>query len=260
MIRCEEVRVTYRRGGRVCEALRGISLALGPGESLGLAGGSGSGKTTLARVLVRLVPPTAGRVLFEEQDIARLSRADAARYRKRVQMVFQDSAGALNPRMRAGQVLEEAVAQTVGLRRSARAREAERLLDDVGLDAAHASAWPHELSGGQRQRLGIARALAADPAVLIADEPVSSLDVSVQARILTLLNRLRRERGLALLFIGHDLAVIRSVCERLAVMDRGRVVEQGPVDEVLSRPSDPATRLLIEAAGGCVEGDRNALP
>lgn len=231
---------------RVATALDGGALTLAEGERLGVVGASGSGKSTLVRVLLALEGPDAGRVRFGSQQ--RPVRAGSARrtrwFRSQVQFVPQDPAGSFNPRLRVGESIAEPLA-CLGIGGDHRARVGE-VLEVVGLQASMAHRRPHEFSGGQRQRLAVARALASGPRVLIADEPVSALDVSSQARIIELLNRLSGEHGL-LLLVSHELGVVRRLCERVMVMREGRVVEQGGTARVLDHPEDPCTRRLVEA-------------
>lgn len=225
-----------------------VDFALRAGEALGVVGESGSGKTTLARAVVGLQPLSSGRILFRREDMAQFDVKAQSRFRQQVQMVFQDVSGALNPRHRIGRILGEVLKVNAGVK-SASDRDArvEALLDRVGLTAETASAFPHELSGGQRQRVGLARALAVEPAVIVADEPVSALDVSVQAQILDLMRTLQRELGVAYLFIAHDLAVVKQVCDRVLVMNTGRVVEEGTAAAVLNAPTHAYTRSLLDA-------------
>jgi ABC-type oligopeptide transport system ATPase subunit/NAD(P)-dependent dehydrogenase (short-subunit alcohol dehydrogenase family) len=228
--------------------LRGIDLALEPAASLGIVGESGSGKTTLGRALLRLLEPTGGRLLFEGRDITHLQEPAIRPLRARMQMVFQDPQSSLNPRRRIGDIIAQpllAFARVEG--RRAAWRRAEGLLERVGLAPALAGRWPHQLSGGQRQRVAIARAIALEPALVVADELVSGLDVSTQAQILDLLRELRRDLGLALVFISHDLSVVRVLCDRVAVMLEGRIVEEGACEDVFARPRHGYTRALIEA-------------
>jgi peptide/nickel transport system ATP-binding protein len=238
-----------RPGRRRVQALAGVSLEVAAGESVGLVGESGAGKTTLARCLLGLERPSAGAIVIDGIDAgdwATLGPGERERLRRTVQMVFQDPASTLNPARTVRATLSEALAMG-GPRSRDRRREVARLLERVGLPASYAARKPAALSGGERQRVAVARALAVGPRVLVCDEPVSALDVSVQAQILNLLADVRRELGVALLLIAHDLAVVRQVTERVYVLRRGEVVESGPTDEVLDRPRHPYTRSLIEA-------------
>ncbi|MDH6131011.1 peptide/nickel transport system ATP-binding protein [Kitasatospora sp. MAA4] len=240
-------------------ALDGVSLDLHRGEALGVVGESGSGKTTLGRLLVRLLEPTAGRILFEGRDLAHASERELRPVRRELQMVFQDPLSSLNPRRTIGDAIADPlrVQDRIG---EPQARTAVgELLERVGLPADWYGRYPHEISGGQRQRVGIARALALRPRVLVCDEPVSSLDVSTQAQVVRLLAELQREFGLTLVFVAHDLAVVRQVSDRIAVMRAGRVVELGVADEVYENPQHPYTRQLLAAVpvpDPVVEGDR----
>lgn len=243
------------------QALRGVSFQLEQGECLAIVGESGSGKTTLARSLVRLVEPAGGQVLFRGVDVLSMSRLELRTFRRKAQIVFQDPSGSLNPRLRARSVLEEVLKLNgeYSERGSVRAR-VEELLRIVGLTPSHAERFPHEFSGGQRQRLAIARALSVDPELLVLDEPVSALDLSVQAQILSLLEELRKHLDLSLVFVTHDLGVVRQVADRVAVMYEGRLVEVSPVEALFARPSHPYTRALLAATGpvntgGSVWGD-----
>ncbi len=237
-----------RRG--TVRAVDGVDLTVERGAAVALVGESGSGKTTLARCAVRLLAPTAGTVRFAGEDLSAL-RGAALRHRRRAfQMVFQDPYGSLDPRMRIGRALAEPLAAHGLARPAERAERVRELLATVGLEAGAAERLPHEFSGGQRQRIGIARALATGPDLLVADEPVSALDVSVRAQIVNLLADLRRRLGLTLLLIAHDLALVEHVAERVAVLERGRLVEEGPTAAVFSRPGHPATARLIAAAAG----------
>jgi ABC-type glutathione transport system ATPase component len=236
------------RARQLQQAVDGVSLSIAPGETLALVGESGSGKTTLGRMLLGLTPPTTGSVCYRGQDIGQLSGAGHARFRSAVQVVFQDTGGSLNPRHTIAQSIALPLRYNRGMDADAAAREADALLDQVRLPPAHfRHRLPHELSGGQRQRVGIARALASQPEVVIADEPVSALDVSVRAQVLRLMYELQRARGLAFLFITHDLGVVRAFADRVAVMYQGRLVEQGTADEVLDAPQHPYTQRLLAA-------------
>ncbi|MFD7247613.1 dipeptide ABC transporter ATP-binding protein [Streptomyces massasporeus] len=233
------LRREFGRGKRAVTAVDDVSLTLRRGETLGIVGESGSGKTTLGRMLVGLLEPTAGSLGFDGRPHTGVNPA--------VQMVFQDPVSSLNPRRSVGESIADPL-RARGERQERRIRErVEELLERVGLEAGHYDRYPHEFSGGQRQRVGIARALAADPRVIVCDEPVSALDVTTQAHVVALLGELQRELGLALVFVAHDLAVVRQVSDRVAVMRRGRIVEEGPVEEVYESPRDPYTRQLLAA-------------
>jgi ABC-type oligopeptide transport system ATPase subunit len=229
------------------KAVDGVSFSIEPGRTLGLVGESGSGKSTTAYAVLQLVQPTAGTVRFDGHDLRELSGAKLRRVRRQMQIVFQDPYASLNPRMTVGKIIGEPL-QThgIGNRRTRRATVAE-LLERVGFDPAYTNRYPHEFSGGQRQRIGIARALALNPKLIICDEPVSALDVSIQAQILNLLKDLQRDLGLSYLFIAHDLAVVRSMSDTIAVMHGGKIVEQGPAEQVYSRPQSEYTRALLAA-------------
>ncbi|MGW1010408.1 dipeptide ABC transporter ATP-binding protein [Streptomyces termitum] len=248
VLAAEELRKTHRgRGRHRHTALDGVSLTLRAGETLGIVGESGSGKSTLARILAHADPADAGRILLDGQDVTRPGRTALHAVRRRVQMVFQDPYASLDPRMTAGDIVAEPLrAFGIGTPADRPARVAA-LLRTVGLDPAAADRLPRAFSGGQRQRIGIARALAPEPAVLLCDEPVSALDVSVQAQITGLLTDLQRDLGLALVFIAHDLAVVRQVSHRIAVLHDGRIVEEGDADEICERPRAAYTRALLAA-------------
>jgi ABC-type oligopeptide transport system ATPase subunit len=227
--------------------LRDIDLRVAAGETVGLVGESGSGKSTLGRTLLRLYRPQSGRIIFEGRDLAGLSERELSVARLRIQMIFQDSNSSLNPRQRLVDILSAPyMAHGIAEGRSAN-RLAIDLLERVGLTAAQVNRYPHELSGGQRQRVGIARALALKPAFVVADEIVSGLDVSVQAQILVLLRQLRSEDRLGMIFISHDLSVVRSLCDRVAVLQHGRIVESGSCASVFAQPQHPYTRALLRA-------------
>lgn len=252
----------WRRGGgrgRLLRALDGIDLAVNRGECLALVGESGSGKTTLGRCLLRLLEPDTGEIRFDGVDLTSLSLRQLRRRRTRFQMVFQDAAGALDPRLEVG----AAVAEPIKIHRLAPAAGVDArvrsLLETVGLAASLAERYPHQLSGGQRQRVGIARALATEPQLLILDEPVSALDVSVRARILGLLDELRRRLALTMIFIAHDLAMVEQIADRVAVMYLGRLVEIGERRDVFSQPSHPYTASLLRAVPVPDPGRRSRL-
>ena len=241
------------RGAGTVRALDGVDLEVRRGECLAVVGESGSGKTTLGRCLVRLIEPTAGRIRFDGEDLLALPPAELRRRRRRFQMVFQDPYASLNPRQRVGAAVEEPLrihgAGGSGGRRERADRLAE-LLEMVGLPAELAGRYPHELSGGQRQRVGIARALASGPDLLVADEPISSLDASIRAQILDLLAHLRLRLGLTLLFIAHDLAAVERIADRVAVMHQGRIVELAPREELFRQPRHSYTVSLLAAVPG----------
>jgi oligopeptide/dipeptide ABC transporter ATP-binding protein len=231
----------------VLRAVDGISFTLDRGETLALVGESGCGKSTTARLVLRLIDPTAGSVRFEGSDITTLTGDTLRKLRRRMQIVFQDPFASLNPRMRVGEILEEPlIVHGVGDRAARRAR-VERLLTLVGLASYHAQRYPHEFSGGQRQRIGIARALAVEPALVVCDEPVSALDVSIQAQVVNLLKDLQAQLGLSYLFIAHDLAVVKHMADRVAVMYLGQIVELAPKDMLFADPRHPYTRTLLAA-------------
>jgi oligopeptide/dipeptide ABC transporter ATP-binding protein len=236
---------SVRRDRKRLRAVDDVSFVVKRGETLGIVGESGSGKTTLGRTILGMHRPVAGTVLFDGQDVTQLSRASLKMFRRRSQMIFQDPYGSLDPRMRVGDIIAEPlVAQGVGSAPDRRRRVAQ-LLDLVGLPAGAAARYPHAFSGGQRQRIGIARALAVGPELIVADEPVSALDVSIQAQIVNLLSDLRQELDLTMIFIAHDLAVVRQVAHRVAVMYLGRIVELGDTENVLRSPRHPYTKSLL---------------
>ncbi len=236
--------VTYHRSGeKPVKAVRGVDFVLHEGETLGIVGESGSGKSTIAKTLMLLQPKESGEILYRGRDICSFTAAERRNYRRRVQMVFQDAVGSLNPRMTVRQTLEEVLHHTNGVG----GRGAAELLDIVGLSSAVLDQYPRELSGGQCQRASFARALAAGPEALVADEPVSALDVSVQARILNLLRELRRSLNIAVILVAHDLAVVRNVCDRVAVMHGGVFVDHGPAEDVFAHPGSDYTRNLLSA-------------
>jgi len=235
------------RRGPVVRAVDDVSFAIEEGETFGLVGESGSGKTTTGRCLLRLIEPTSGQVLFRGRDLLAMSPPEMRRVRRDMQIVFQDPYSSLNPRMRAGAIVEEPlVIHRIGTGGERRRRVAE-LFELVGLDPAFARRYPHEFSGGQRQRIGLARALALEPTLVIADEPVSALDVSVQAQVVNLLMELQQRLQLTYLFIAHDLRLVRHICSRVAVMYRGRIVELAPTAAVFAAPQHSYTRALLSA-------------
>ena len=238
----------WHRGGHVVRAVDGVSLEIAPGETVGLVGESGCGKTTLGRAIVRLLDPKAGRILFDGVDLVPLSQRRLRPLRRRFQMIFQDPFGSLDPRM----TVESTLAEALEIHRLCPTAQTRRdrvaaLLADVGLDRAHARRYPHEFSGGQRQRIGIARALAVEPSLIVCDEPVSALDVSIQAQIVNLLTDLRERHRLSYLFVAHDLAVVRHISHRILVMYLGRIVEAGEARVLCRDPLHPYTQALISA-------------
>ncbi len=228
-------------------AVDGISFSVPRGQNLGLVGESGSGKSTACRAVLQLIAPTSGSVRFEGQEIAGLSRRRMRPLRQEMQMIFQDPYASLNPRKRIGQIVGDPLRrQDVASGAELRKRVME-LLERVGLSSEHYNRFPHEFSGGQRQRIGIARALALKPKLVVADEPVSALDVSIQAQIVNLLDDLQDEFGLTYLFVAHDIGVVRHISDRIAVMSEGKIVEQGSADQVCENPVDPYTKKLLAA-------------
>ncbi|WP_034851232.1 ABC transporter ATP-binding protein [Inquilinus limosus] len=233
--------------GPVVRALDDINFDVGRGEVVGLVGESGSGKTTIGRSVLRLIEPTAGEVVFDGRDLTRLSRGEMRRQRRRMQYIFQDPFASLSPRMTIGEILTEGLAiQGIGTRRE-RLDKARAALQAVELPADAVERYAHEFSGGQRQRIGIARALALEPEFLVADEPVSALDVSVQAQIVNLLRDLQLRLGLTMLFISHDLAVVEFICDRVIVLYLGRIMEIAPSERLYAAPKHPYTRALLSA-------------
>lgn len=242
---------TYRRSGRDFVALSGLDVRIEEGERVGIVGGSGSGKTTMARLMLGLLRPSAGDVRFKDRSIIGLSERKRGWLRASASMVFQDPNSSLDPRMRLRDIIGEPLRSPVLRDRpDVPALSGEVLaaaMQGVGLDTVLLGRYPHQLSGGQRQRAAIARSLINDPALLVADEPVSALDVSVRAQVLNLLAAEVRDRGLALVLVSHDLSVVARMCERVIVVERGSIVEQGAVDQVLTNPAHPYTRALIDA-------------
>ncbi len=230
------------------KAVDGVSFAIKKGEVLGLVGESGSGKTTVGRTILRLIEPTGGRILYDGQDIARLPKGALRPFRRRMQIIFQDPFASLNPRMTVGDIVgEPLVIHRLVKSPKERVERVAELLKMVGLSPDHMRRYPHEFSGGQRQRIGIARALAVNPDFIVADEPVSALDVSIQAQVVNLLQDLKEELGLTLLFIAHDLAVVEYISDRVAVMYLGKLMELAPAKELYENPQHPYTEALLSA-------------
>jgi oligopeptide transport system ATP-binding protein len=247
LISIRDLKVHFRKGRQTVQAVDGVSLDIQPGETLGLVGESGCGKSTLGRAILRLTELTAGSVLFRGQDLAQLKNSEMQKLRRHFQMIFQDPYASLDPRMTVSQIVAEPLdtfSLSKGAERDGRIRE---LMETVGLSPRFLRRYPHEFSGGQQQRIGIARALAASPDFIVADEPISALDVSIQAQILNLMDRLRRERNLTYLFISHDLRAIRHVSDRVAVMYLGKIVEIAAAKAIYDKPLMPYTKALISA-------------
>jgi oligopeptide transport system ATP-binding protein len=235
------------RRGTVVRAVEDVSFTIDEGETFGLVGESGSGKTTTGRCILRLIEPTSGEVRFRGDDVLQFSRTRMRQARRDMQIVFQDPYSSLNPRMRVGAIVEEPlIIHRMGNRAERRGR-VEELFGLVGLDPAQLTRYPHQFSGGQRQRIGLARALALNPSLVIADEPVSALDVSVQAQVINLLMDLQERLKLTYLFIAHDLRLVQHICRRVAVMYLGRIVEMGPTERLFAAPAHPYTRALLSA-------------
>ena len=228
-------------------AVDGVSFSIAPGAALGLVGESGSGKSTTGRLITRLYQPTSGQILFDGEDIATSSARQLKPIRREIQMIFQDPYTSLNPRHTVGEIISAPLEIHHLVPKQGRLRKIQELLEIVGLNPEHYNRYPHEFSGGQRQRIGIARALTMRPKLLVADEPVSALDVSIQAQIINLLKDLQREMGIAFLFIAHDLAIVRHFCPQIAVMYLGKIVENAPREELYSAPKHPYTQSLLSA-------------
>ncbi len=249
LLSVEDLHVHFPLGhGQVVRAVDGVTFAIERGETLGLVGESGCGKSTTGRAILRLIPPTSGRVVFEGQEISGVSPSDMRTLRRRMQMVFQDPFASLSPRMTVGQIVAEPLEiHRLHANRRGREERVGALLESVGLPQAAVRRFAHEFSGGQRQRIGIARALALDPDLIILDEPVSALDISVRAQVVNLLQDIQERSGIAYLFIGHDLSLIRHVAHRVAVMYLGRIVEIAPAHDLYTDPRHPYTRSLLAA-------------
>jgi oligopeptide/dipeptide ABC transporter ATP-binding protein len=248
----------FGRTNQTVHAVNDVSFTIARGETLGVVGESGCGKTTMGRSILRLIEPTSGSVVFGGVDVASLHGAALRKMRRRMQVVFQDPFSSLNPRMTVGAAVKEGIL----IHQIAEGSEADRrvrvLFEEVGLDPAYASRYPHEFSGGQRQRIGVARALSVEPEMIVCDEPVSALDVSVQAQVINLLQDLQRDRGLTYLFIAHDLSVVQHIADRVAVMYLGRIVEIGSSHDLYSNPKMPYTQALLSAVPRPTPGQRSA--
>jgi peptide/nickel transport system ATP-binding protein len=237
----------FGKAGHGIHAVKDVSLQIEAGETLGLVGESGSGKSTLGRMLLRLIEPDAGEITFDGHDVLRASRSELRRLRRDMQIIFQDPFGSLDPRMTVGQIVCEPVAIHGNANGRPRRELAAEIMRAVGLDASALRRYPHEFSGGQRQRIGIARALILRPRFIVADEPVSALDVSVGAQIVNLLKQLQREFQLTYLFISHSMPIVRYLADRIAVMQRGELVEVGTTEQITAAPQHPYTRTLLAA-------------
>ncbi|MGE5653956.1 MAG: ABC transporter ATP-binding protein [Bacillota bacterium] len=246
LIEVHNLKKYFNVGGRTLRAVDDISLTIGRGETFGLVGESGCGKTTAGRTIIRLYEPTAGKVFFEGEDVGASGR-NALQWARRLQIIFQDPYASLNPRVTVGDIIGEALDIHGLARGTARRERIAELLSVVGLNTEHANRFPHEFSGGQRQRIGIARALAVDPAFIVCDEPISALDVSIQAQVVNLLKRLQRDRGLTYLFIAHDLSMVKYISDRVGVMYLGKLVEVAPSSELYHHPLHPYTQALLSA-------------
>jgi oligopeptide transport system ATP-binding protein len=248
LLEVKDLKKYFRIGRADLKAVDGISVEIKKGETLGLVGESGCGKTTVGRVLVRLYEPSGGEIFYNGDDITRVEGRATKRLHRKMQMIFQDPQASLNPRMVVSDIVAEGI-DIHGLAENKRERleRVHELLDTVGLNKEHANRYPHEFSGGQRQRIGVARALAVDPEFIVADEPVSALDVSIQAQVINLMRRLQEERALTYLFISHDLSVVKYISDRVGVMYLGQLVELADSDELYKNPLHPYTRSLLSA-------------
>lgn len=247
LVKIQDLSKVFTVGKRSLKAVQNVNLQILAGETLGLVGESGCGKSTLGRTLLRLQVPSSGRVYFDGIDLATLSRTELKQMRRRMQIVFQDPYASLNPRMTVQDILDEALTIHHLSMGKERRKRIEELLELVGLNVHHMSRFPHEFSGGQRQRIGIARALAVKPELIICDEPISALDVSIQAQIVNLLKRLQEQMGLTYLFIAHDLAMVKYISNRVAVMYLGQLMELGSTDELYKTPLHPYTQALLSS-------------
>jgi len=245
LLKVDNLNKTFRKHS--VKAVDGVSFSVFTGEVLGLVGESGCGKSTLAKLILRLIDSDKGSIFYKDKDLLKISHSDMRKTRKALQVIFQDPQSSLDPRMRAGSIIQEVYDIHKNVPSRERKNKAIELLETVGLGEAYLNRFPSELSGGERQRVGIARALATDPEFIICDEPVSSLDISIQAQILNLLIELQKRKNLTYLFISHDLGVIASICDRVMVMRSGRIVESGPCEDVFGNPKQEYTRTLLQS-------------
>jgi oligopeptide transport system ATP-binding protein len=254
LLRIENLKKHFTLGGgglfakpRTLKAVDGVSLSVSKGETVGLVGESGCGKSTVSRTIIRLYDPTEGKIIFDGQDISKMSESRLAAYRPRMQMIFQDPYASLNPRMTVGDLIGEPLRNEGKLAKKEITERVHELLGLVNLNEEHAGRYPHEFSGGQRQRIGIARALALNPDLVIADEPIAALDVSIQAQVVNLLEDLQQKLGLTYIFVAHDLSMVKHISNRVAVMYLGKIVELAPSNELYAKPLHPYTQALLSA-------------
>lgn len=247
LLEVSQLQVVFRDGKKTQYALNDVSLTLKQGETLGVVGESGSGKSTLARVICQLQKATAGTVTWKGNDIRLYNRQQLHHYRQQIQLIFQDPLDALDPRMTIGQIIAEPARHLLPLPDAEIQQKMQTMIAKMGLSDEHLNRYPHEFSGGQCQRIGIARAMMVEPELLVCDEPVSALDVSVQAQIINLLNELKQQHGMSQLFISHDMSVVKHSCDRLIVLYQGEIVETGPVEAIFGNPKHPYTRKLLSS-------------
>lgn len=260
LLKVEDVSKRFNVNGRTLHAVEGVSFELRPGQTLGLVGESGSGKSTLGRVVLRLLEADTGRIVFQGKDLSQMSAKDLRVKRRDMQIIFQDPLASLNPRMTVGAVIEDAMRIQRLYTKAERWRTVDRLLERVGLSSRVAGVFPFELSGGQQQRVGIARALSVNPKLLVCDEPISALDVSIQLQIIDLLRDVQREMGLAYLFISHNLGVVQYLSDQVMVLYLGEMIEQGTAEQLFEAPSHPYTRMLLDSILSVPESEEKRRP